>query len=275
MAVTRRDYAADSVAAARSVLIELTRLLWEFRDHIAVIGGWVPELLLAREGVAHIGSTDIDLAVNHRTLPETGYRSIEELLMARGYKRGSQPFIFHRAVSVGGRDIIVQVDFLAGEYAGTGPGHRTQPVQGIRARKARGCDLAFDEPAEVTVEGRLPGGARETVTVRVASVVPFLVMKGIALHERLKEKDAWDIDFCVRYYPAGLDALVETIRPHLQHSLVREGLERIADKFASPEHSGPMFVADFDEITHPEDRAIVQRDAYERVNYLLQKLGIR
>lgn len=64
-------------------------------------------------------------------------------------------------------------------------------------------------------------------------------------------------------------------RPHLQHSLVREGLERIADKFASPEHSGPMFVADFDEITHPEDRAIVQRDAYERVNYLLQKLGIR
>lgn len=56
---------------------------------------------------------------------------------------------------------------------------------------------------------------------------------------------------------------------------MREGLERIADKFASPEHSGPMFVADFDEITHPEDRAIVQRDAYERVNYLLQKLGIR
>lgn len=72
MAVTRRDYAADSVAAARSVLIELTRLLWEFRDHIAVIGGWVPELLLAREGVAHIGSTDIDLAVNHRTCPRRG-----------------------------------------------------------------------------------------------------------------------------------------------------------------------------------------------------------
>ncbi len=54
--VTRRDYAEDAVAAARSVLIELTRLLGEYRDHIAVIGGWVPELLLARGAYATSGA---------------------------------------------------------------------------------------------------------------------------------------------------------------------------------------------------------------------------
>ena len=33
--------------------------------------------------------------------------------------------------------------------------------------------------------------------IRVASIVPFLVMKGMALADRLKEKDAYDIVFCV------------------------------------------------------------------------------
>lgn len=274
MAVTRRDYPAETVAAARSVLIELARLLGEYHEHLALVGGWVPELLVAREGVTHIGSTDIDLAVNHLTLPESGYRLIEELLLARGYQRGNQPFIFHRVVAVGGREIQVQVDFLAGEYAGTGPGHRTQPVQGIRARKARGCDLAFDEPAEVMLAGTLPGGALETISVRVASIVPFLVMKGMALHDRLKEKDVWDIDFCIRHYPGGIGLLVEKFRPHVGQGLVQEGLEKIAAKFASPEHSGPAFVADFDELIDPESRAIRQRDAYERVHYLLHQLRV-
>ncbi len=99
-------------------------------------------------------------------------------------------------------------------------------------------------------------------------------MKGMALHERLKEKDAWDIDFCVRNYPGGFDALVATFRPHLQQPLVREGLAKMAEKFSSPEHSGPVFVADFEELVDPEDRALHQRDAFERVNFLLQQLGI-
>lgn len=37
---------------------------------------------------------------------------------------------------------------------------------------------------------------------------------------------------------------------------------------------GPRFVADFEEITDPEEREIRERDAYEKVKYLLQKLGV-
>jgi hypothetical protein len=33
-------------------------------------------------------------------------------------------------------------------------------------------------------------GAVETATVRVAGIVPWLVMKGMALADRVKEKDA-------------------------------------------------------------------------------------
>ncbi len=98
-------------------------------------------------------------------------------------------------------------------------------------------------------------------------------MKAMALADRMKEKDAWDIWFCVTYYPGGLDALVDAFRPHLANRLVNEGLNKIKKKFASPEHVGPRWVADFDEIDDVEARAYRQRDAYERVAGLLSRLG--
>lgn len=275
--VVRSDYTADAVIAARSVLIELSHLLGEYRDSIVVIGGWVPALILPQDGVPHVGSMDIDLALNHLGLRDIGYKSIRELLLSRGYYQGegTQPFIFYRNVPVKGRTFKVEVDLLAGEYEGTGRGRRTQKLQdGIRARKARGCDLAFGMFKEVTVRGVLPGGGQDAVTVRVASVVPFLAMKGMALYDRLKEKDAWDIYYCLRIYGSNLDALVEEFLPHIQHGLAREGLLKIAGKFSSPEDMGPRFVADFEEVRDPEERAFLQRDAYERVNYLLKGLGI-
>ncbi len=164
------------------------------------------------------------------------------------------------------------MDLLAGEYEGTGRGRRTQKVQDVRPRKARGCDLAFDLYTEVVVEGTLPGGGLDRATIRVASIAPFLVMKGMALADRLKEKDAYDIYYCVRHYPGGIDALVEAFHPHATHGLVQEGLRKIAEKFASPEHSGPKHVADFLEIDDAEERELLQRDAYERLHALLQRI---
>ena len=43
--VTRKDYTVEKVRAARSVLLELVHLLGEYREEIALIGGWVPEIL--------------------------------------------------------------------------------------------------------------------------------------------------------------------------------------------------------------------------------------
>jgi hypothetical protein len=272
--VTQRDYSGELVSAARSVLVELMHLLGEYRENIVVVGGWVPDLLLSSKESPHIGSIDVDLALNHLKLSDEGYMSIQELLISRGYVQGKQPFIFNRTLKLEGNEITVQVDLLSGEYQGTGKSHRHQKIQGGLARKTRGCDLVFDNPVVVTVVGKLPDGAWDTVKVRVASIVPFLVMKGMALDERLKEKDAWDIYYCIQNYPGRLDQLIEEFRPNLRHALVREGLEKIGKHFASAKHMGPRFVADFEEITDPEEREIRERDAYEKVKYLLQKLGV-
>jgi hypothetical protein len=274
--VTRRDYTAEKVEAAKSVMIELTHLLGEYRDNIVLIGGWVPELLIPQKPRPHVGSMDIDLALNHLKIQDAGYKLIEELLAARGYyqEEGKQPFIFFRDVPIGGSVVKVQVDLLSGEYEGTGKTHRTQMIQGVKARKARGCDLAFEMVSEVSIEGKIPGGGHDNVTIRVASIVPFIVMKGMALDDRLKEKDAWDIYYCLIAYPGGIDLLAKEFRPYLSHSLVQEGLKKIAKHFSSLKALGPQFIADFEEADDPEEVDRIIRDAFERVNAFLNRLGL-
>lgn len=272
--VTKIDYEARAVHAARTVLLELTHLLGAYREDIVLVGGWVPELLLSSKGSPHVGSTDVDLALDHRKIEAEGYETITKLLKNRGYEQGKQPFIFFRKLTIEGQEITVQVDLLAGEYEGTHKKHRHQKVQDIHARKARGCDLAFEHPVEIKIEGHLPDGGKDSAIVRVASIVPFIVMKGMALFDRMKEKDAWDIYYCLKHYPGGLDPLIHAFNPFMSHGLVKEGLKKIAEKFASEKHVGPKFVADFEEITDAEERALLQRDAFERVSYLLKKLGV-
>jgi hypothetical protein len=273
--VTKRDYDAIQVEAAHSVMLELVHLLGEYHDDIVVVGGWVPALLIPQDKARHIGSIDVDLALNHKTLGDPGYKSIRSLLLGRGYRQDDvQPFIFWRTVIIGGHSVEIEVDLLAGEYEGTSRKHRTQEVQDVRARKARGCDLAFLLSKEIPIEGKLPDGAMDKASVRIAAIIPFLAMKGMAMASRLKEKDPWDVYYCVKNYPGGPDALAAEFAPHVGHGLVKEGLQNIADKFASPGHIGPKSVADFEEIADPEERAAIQRDAYERIHDLLGRLGI-
>ena len=75
--------------------------------------------------------------------------------------------------------------------------------------------------------------------------------------------------------PGGLEELVREFQPQIRHRLIQEGLEKISGKFASPDHFGPRSVADFEGLTDAEERAIRQRDAFERVDYLLVELQIR
>jgi len=163
---------------------------------------------------------------------------------------------------------------MAGEYGGTGTIHRMQKVQDVRARKARGCDLAFDSSITITLEGELPDGGKDKVSFKVAGIVPFLVMKGMAMYERMKEKDAYDIYYCVDRYPGGVKVLAAEFRPYIKNKLVVEGLEKIRNKFASVEHLGPKWVADFLEVAEKEDRDIIMRRAYEKTTELLDILGI-
>ncbi len=178
--VTKSQYGDKEVRACKAVLLELVHLLGEIKDKMVIIGGWTPTFLFPRTDDPHVGSLDIDIALDFSKIPDDTYQTILEAFLQRGYAQDKeQPFRFFRKVKIEGTDpISIEVDLMAGEYGGTGKGHRTQKIQDIRARKARGCDLAFDSSITVTLEGELPEGGKDKVSFKVAGIVPFLVMKG-------------------------------------------------------------------------------------------------
>jgi hypothetical protein len=275
--VKQSDYTPPETQACLSVLVEVMTVLGEFRENIVIVGGNVPPLLIKSADVKHPGTMDIDLAIDNRRISNDTYQTIVETLKARGYyqKEGEQPYIFYRDVDTEtGKKITVRIDLLAGEYGGTGSDHRHQKIQDAQARKTRGCDLVFSNPVKVKVKSRLPNGATHEVTVKVPSIGPFLVTKGMALWGRIKEKDAFDIYYCCRYYPGGIPALVRDIKPLMNNKLAREGLGKIMDRFRHIDALGPTGVAVFLELEDPEERLRVRREAFELVHRLMTELGI-
>lgn len=232
-------------------------------------------MLFVGASPAHTGSIDVDLALNYENLQDIGYRSISQILIANGYIQDvSQPFIFHKSTIIDETEIIVEIDFLTTDSAitGTGPSHRTQTIQGIRARKTRGCDLALNSSVVKKISGHLPQGGMDIVSLQVASLSSFLCMKAFALKDRLKEKDAYDIYFCLLNYPYYHSQLIEDFRILQPHDLVVEAIGVLTDKFSSVDSIGPKMVCDFFEVTDLDETERIKRDVFERVQSLLQQI---
>ena len=273
MAVNRHDYPEFAVTAAEMVLLELTRILGEYRDNSVGIGGMVPRYLIPDAAEPHVGTTDVDLALDHRRIAKDGYRSIHELLIGHGYVQDErQPFIYRRQIIVQEIKVTVQVDLLSGEYDGTGKSRRTQKIQDARPRKARGADLAFDNPLKIEITGELPGGTKDNAIVQFSNIIPFIVMKAMAMRDRLKEKDPYDIYYCLQHFPGGPQKIVELMQPVKSNGLVQESLSILAEKFETPEHVGPVHIADFMAMMEKDEGERIQRDAFERIQYLLRNI---
>lgn len=267
------DYSEGQKRAAYSVLGEIVNILSPFAEDMRIVGGWVPSLLYQDKD--HIGSIDVDVLLNQLNIEKKdGYATILELLRNNGYVRHSNPkkyFTYVKQVEIDGVTYPVDVDLLSGMYGGTG-GSVSKHIDGIKALPATGGNFAFDFPAEnVTIQYCRPDGAKDIGHVKVVSVVPYLVMKAAAMG-RGKPKDAYDIYFCLTNYEGGVRALVETFGPYRDASLVKEMRNKLAEKFASPDHAGPIDVVTFLDIQGEEERAEIKQDAYQRMKYLLDRL---
>ena len=99
-----------------------------------------------------------------------------------------------------------------------------------------------------------------------------------AIEGRYKQKDAYDIYYCVRNYPGGPEALAAACRPLLEHASGVAGFAFIAGKFDTPDGFGPTCVRRFVEDTKllgersPEQW---QQDAFGQVDAWLRAVGLR
>lgn len=263
------DYTEGQKEAAHRVLVELVNLFNEYEDDIRIVGGWVPDLMF--QGKGHVGSVDVDVLINHMTLQDEGYQNMSRILQRNGYvEHPEKYFSFVKTIQIDGVAYEVDVDILAGMYGGTQTKKRSQHVQGMRALKATGGNFAFDFPAQkVNVEAKRPDGAFDVAKVSVIAVVPYLIMKTAALG-RGKAKDAYDIYFLLKHFRGGAKEIAKEFLPVGDKKLVLDMKEKLAGKFASANHAGPVDVAEFLELDGEEEIEMMKRDVYEQVQALLR-----
>ena len=112
-------------------------------------------------------------------------------------------------------------------------------------------------------------GAIDVVHVNVVAVVPYLIMKTAAMG-RGKAKNAYDIYFLIKHYNGGVKELAKQFQSLGDKLIVLDMKQKLNEKFASKEHSGPSDVADFVDLLDEEDSEMIKRDAYEQVQALLR-----
>lgn len=275
------DYDDRTTQAVKSVLLEIAQILGSFKDKFTVIGGAVPWLLLDNPEMRHVGTLDVDLGLDAEALGEGEYVTLVEALMGNGYEQREtmKRFQLVRRVPVtdGGPAIDVIVDFLMPRDAKI---VKNNPpiIDEFAVQRASGADLALRFKEMLKIDGVMPGGGKNRVEIGVASIPALLVMKGFAINNRLKAKDAYDIYYSIRNYPGGPEALAAECRPLLTDKTAAEGYGYIAEKFADPDGFGPTNVRKF-----VEDSPLVgeltldqwQRDAFGQVDAWVRALGIR
>jgi Nucleotidyl transferase AbiEii toxin, Type IV TA system len=275
------DYDDRTTQAAKSVLVEIGQVLGSFRGKFAIIGGSVPWLLLESEDMPHVGTLDVDLTLDAEALGDGEYATLVEALMAQGYnqREGFRRFQLVRTVPAqdGGQPIDIVVDFLMPRDADI---VKNSPplVADFAVQKADGADLALRFHQFVAVEAMMPNGGHNRVELAVCSIPALLAMKGHALNGRLKQKDAYDVYYCIRNYPGGIAALATDCHPLLKHQNAVDGYTFINAKFETLESFGPTCVRRFVEesqILGDRDPDQWQRDAFGQVDAWLRALGLR
>lgn len=78
------DYDDRTTAAVKAVLIEIGQILRGFKGKFAVIGGAVAWLLLDQQDMPHVGTLDVDLALDAEALGEGEYAALVEALLDHG-----------------------------------------------------------------------------------------------------------------------------------------------------------------------------------------------
>ena len=114
--------------------------------------------------------------------------------------------------------------------------------------------------------------------IAVASIPALLAMKGYAIANRLKQKDAYDIYFSIRNFPRGLDALVIATKPLLEVDTARKGYFLLSEKFRDVDDFGPTSVRQFVEGSDALGERTAdqwQQDVFGQVDAWLRELGLR
>ena len=138
---------------------------------------------------------------------------------------------------------------------------------------------------EVEIQAELldeRGVVRERI--RHASIVSFVCLKAFAFDDRLEDKDAYDLLYCIENAPGGVAAAAQAIRDAIEQTAhgetIRAALQILRERFATdPEvdghtKDGPAAVAGFEheDLPDPDRRILRRRNASTVIQRLLEDI---
>lgn len=268
------DYGSRQVEAAHRVLVDIGQVLAAFSDAIVVVGGWVPDLLIEDPSTEHVGSIDVDLALDAARLGDGRYADLLNVLLdSRRYEHGEKAFQLVTMVDLddGEAPVRVDVEFLAPDNVKLVK-HRPKLVEEFRVLRFPACATAFVNPQDIEISGLMSSGARNTVHLRVASLSDFIIMKAHAVRGRDKPKDVYDLCYCLDEHPDAVAVVAADWRVRREDPLVVAAIDILRKKFESPDHFGPRQLAAFHDSSNEDEEARHRRRAFELVQALLSRL---
>lgn len=257
------QYDEATTARCERALVTLLGDLGPWGDRIYLAGGLAPRYIVGElpDGVSpHVGTTDVDLVIGLALgdeTPET-YRTLESNLRKSGFTAGNSSFRWHLDVE----GVSVILEFLC-ETDAVEPGRIFKPKgeavgSNLGAFNVRGARLVQRDHIELRLEGqRLDGGGISRVTVRVAGILPYVVLKILAFQDRHENKDAYDLIFCLLRHDGGPAEAgrVAGHSPVAHESQVVEATTLLAERFRDTAQDGPTAYGIFLSAPGDEDEA--------------------
>ncbi len=266
---TRPDYNRGVLDACYRALATIVKAIdGQQLPRLVLIGGLAPTLLLDREHIdalfkdeLHPGTNDIDLCVQvELTDDEALYASLLRNLKDLGFEQMKRndgvresTWQWVRIVD----EAKIAIEFLApadGVTSASGaPGagrigeeSANMPGDEIGAFRLPAGELALQDAGQRTLYVDLLGppdeisAGRARVTIWVANILPMLVLKSLALRNRKKSKDAFDIVWLLTRWPGGPGAAARDAAqsPAASSHHVSEALAILEESFADPEQHG-------------------------------------
>lgn len=273
------DYDEVTTARCERALVTLLGDIGPWSQRVYLAGGLAPRYIVGTlpEGARpHVGTTDVDLVIGLAVDSESSeaYRTLENNLKKAGFVAESS---FRWMKKVEGVTVIVE--FLC-ETDKVEPGKIFKPKEGtgsgLGAFNVRGAQLVTRDYMEREIEAdRLDNGGRSKVTVRVANVLSYAVLKILAFQDRHENKDSYDLIYCLLNFgegpeEAGRSAAHSAIRSDAQ---VEAALRLLSERFADTDQDGPHAYGTFlAEAGDDEEKARLRQEAVAVVRSFLAAL---
>lgn len=260
------EYREVPIERVRQLLLTVVSQLDELAQHITVVGGLVPSLLIdaAAQGFdAHVGTYDVDLGIAVDAQRTSHYTAITARLTELGFVSQGPESI--RWAQRNNAESPIYIDLIP---VGINAPQQVAPTLPLKITEP--LAIAFQDRKQVTLDGQDILKQHATASVAVCGPGAFLAIKALAFNQRRLNKDAYDLYYVLHHYGSSVQDVAGHLLPLLKNALTQEALKILSYDFADPMGEGAGAVATF---LHRQADVNLATDVAGEVQQLLAAIG--